>query len=328
LKVVEHLSLGQRLRLGPARVRAAAIDHAIHAFARVRYLMPDAHPGRYNVAVDRDVVYGPTPALHHRLDVYIPTRAAKPLPVVMYVHGGAFSMLSKETHRVMALAIASQGYLVFNINYRLGPRYLYPAPLEDVCDALVWVHEHCERYGGDARRLAVAGESAGANLVTALAVAHAWQRPEPFARRVFDAGVALRAVVSTYGFLDLTYLDRYLANPKIPLWAKAMLYDAAKCYVGPDARTMARSVPLANPLLLIEKGEKPARPLPPFFIAVGTRDPLMRCSKRLKAALDERGTECMLHVSPGEIHGFDAMVWRPRAREKWRAVHGFLAEHL
>ena len=78
-------------------------------------------------------------------------------------------MLSKDTHRVMALAYARRGYVVFTINYRLGPEHLFPAPLEDASPhALVWVREHCARFGGDPSRLAIAGESAGANLVTAL----------------------------------------------------------------------------------------------------------------------------------------------------------------
>jgi acetyl esterase/lipase len=61
---------------------------------------------------------------------------------------------------------------------------------------------------------------------------------------------------------------------------------------------------------------------------VGTRDPLFRCSKRLKNALDVLGTECELHVSPGEIHGYDALVWRPEARAKWVAAHAFLDRHM
>jgi acetyl esterase/lipase len=65
-----------------------------------------------------------------------------------------------------------------------------------------------------------------------------------------------------------------------------------------------------------------------FVPTLAMKDPLMRCSKRLKAALDHLGTPCVLHVSPGEIHGYDAMVWRPEARAKWRAVHAFLEEHL
>jgi acetyl esterase len=315
--------LRARLSSAPTRLYVAAMDRAVHAFARLRYALPDAHPARFDLSLERDVAYGPARGVHNRLDVYVPTRAPRPLPVVMYVHGGGFAMLSKETHRVMALAIARAGYLLFNVNYRLGPRHTYPAPIEDVCRALIWVHQNAARYGGDPSRVALAGESAGGNLVTALAVASSWRRPEPFARAVFDAGVSPRAVISTYGFLDLGHTDEYLKHPRMSRFTKALLLDAARSYVGHDVRGAVEAYPLASPLRIIEGGS-PERPLPPFFASVGTRDPLLRCSKRLKAALDKLGTPCELHLSPGEIHGYDAMVWRPRAREKWRAAHAFL----
>jgi acetyl esterase len=311
----------------PLRLSVAAADRAAHAFARLRYLLPDARPARHNVAIERDLCYGLADCDGHRLDVYMPTRDAGPHPVVMYVHGGGFTMLSKETHRLMAMAIARAGYLVFNINYRMGPRHRYPAPLEDACRALLWVHRNAARFGGDPARLAVAGESAGGNLVTALAVAHAWRRPEPFARAVFDAGIDLRAVVATYGFLDLGYTHQYLAHPRLPRWTKALLLDAARSYVGPDLARAVQAYPLASPLRVIEGGA-PDRALPPFFVSVGTRDPLIRCSKRLKAALDALSVPCELHVAPGEIHGYDALMWRRGAKAKWRATHVFLADVL
>jgi acetyl esterase len=320
------ISLRERLRSAPTRLGVAAMDRAAHVFARLRYAMPDAHPSRFKLTLHRNVHYGPD-ARHHRLDVYAPARVPGALPVVMYVHGGGFSMLSKETHRVMAIAIARAGYLLFNIDYRQGPRHRYPAPLEDACRALQWVRDNCARYGGDPSRIAVAGESAGGNLVTALAVACSWRRPEPFARALFDAGVSLRAVVATYGFLDLGYTQEYLAHPKMSRWTKALLLDAARSYLGPDVRRAVERYPLASPLRIIEGGS-PDRPLPPFFASVGTKDPLLRCSKRLKAALDALGTECELHVSPGEIHGYDAMVWRPMARAKWLAAYAFLDAHM
>jgi acetyl esterase len=315
--------LRDRIRSAPTRLYISAMDRAAHAFARVRYSMPDAHPSRFDLRLERDVAYGPLDGAHHKLDVYVPTRASQPLPVVMYVHGGGFRMLSKETHRVMALAIARAGYLLFNINYRQGLEHPYPTPLEDACRALLWVRENCARYGGDPDRIALAGESAGGNLVTALAVAASWRRPEPFARDVFDANVPLRAVVATYGFLDVGHTDEYLKHPRMSRWTKALLLDAARSYLGHDVRDAAEAFPLASPLRIIEAGS-PERPLPPFFASVGTRDPLLRCSKRLKAAIDRLGSECELHVSPGEIHGYDAMVWRPNARAKWRAAHAFL----
>jgi acetyl esterase len=319
--------LREQLRSAPTRLYVLAMNRALHAFARVRYAMPDAHPSRFHLRLERDIVYGSRDVPEHRLDAYIPTRARGPVPVVMYVHGGGFRMLSKETHRVMALAIARAGYLLFNINYRQGSRHPYPAPLEDASRALLWVQENCARYGGDPGRIALAGESAGGNLVTALAVASSWRRPEPFARRVFDAEIPLRAVVATYGFLDLGHTDEYLKHPRMSRWTKSLLLDAARSYVGHDVRSAVKAFPLTSPLRIIEAGA-PDRPLPPFFASVGTRDPLFRCSKRLKAALDRLGTECELHVSPGEIHGYDAFVWRPQARAKWIAAAAFLERHM
>jgi acetyl esterase/lipase len=139
--------------------------------------------------------------------------------------------------------------------------------------------------------------------------------------------VSLRAVVATYGFLDLGHTEQYIAHPRMSRWTKALLLDAARSYLGHDWRHAVEQHPLASPLRIIEGGG-PERALPPFFVSVGTRDPLLRCSKRLKAALDALDTECELHVSPGEIHGYDALVWRPRARAKWRAAYAFLDAHV
>jgi acetyl esterase len=314
-------TLRDRLASVPTRVGLATVDRAAHVLARLRYALPDVHPSRFDLAVKSNVPYGDD-ALQ-RLDVYMPTRAGSPLPVVMYVHGGGFAMLSKDTHRVMAFALARAGYLLFNIDYRHGLRHPYPTPIEDASLALLWVKDNCARYGGDPGRIALAGESAGGNLVTALAVAASWRRPEDFARRVFDANVSLRAVVSNYGFLDLGHTSQYLANPRMPRWAKSLLVDAARSYVGDDLAAAVERCPLASPLRVLEAG-RPDRPLPAFFAAVGTRDPLLRCSKRLKAAVDALGGACELHLSPGEIHGYDAFMWRPMAKEKWRATHAFL----
>jgi len=130
--------------------------------------------------------------------------------------------------------------------------------------------------------------------VTALAVACSWRRPEPFARRVFDSGLSLRAVLSTYGFLDLGYTGDYLAHPRMNRLAKAVLLDAARSYLGRDIRGAVEAHPLASPLRILEA----------------------------------MGTECELHVAPGEMHGYDAPVWRPQARAKWLATHAFLDRHL
>jgi acetyl esterase len=322
------MSLVDRYRVASTFLQSAAADRFIHAFVRARMSLPDAHPARFDVVLERDVAYRDSGSAAHTLDVYMPTRAPKPLPTVMYVHGGGFAMLSKDTHRAFAMSYARRGYLVFLINYRLGPHHVFPAPFEDASAALLWAHANAARYGGDPSRLVIAGESAGGNLVTALALATSMRRPEPYAQRLFDAKVALRAVVATYGFLDLEAVIRYRKHPRLAPMLKDLALCAAASYVGLDVRAGCAASPLASPLVLLERCAELDRPLPPFFADVGTRDVLLNDSRRLKMAVERLGSSCELHVVPGAIHGYDALPWRRASREKWRRVHAFLAPHV
>jgi len=313
--------------VGPALRRA--FDRGVHHLAWIGYsVAPRANPRRLGVALTKDIPYRGTGRRAHLLDVYRPL-GARNAPVVIYVHGGAFSMLSKDTHRLMALAFASRGYVVFNINYRLGPRHRYPAQLEDTAAAVEWVSDHASEHGGDSGRIVLAGESAGANLVTALAYMTCHRRPEPFARALHDRAPAIRAVLAIYGLHDMHDVARLWRDPekrrRMPAWVKREVRWAARSYVGRDPE----AAPLASPLrLLAGPPEDQTRPLPPFFLTAGTADPLLDDSRRLRDVLEGRGVPCELLVYPGEIHGFNAMIWRPAARAKWRAVYGFLERHV
>jgi acetyl esterase len=315
------------VRLG--HVLRRSFDRSVHLAARALYFaLPGAAPAHHGVTLRRDIPYRDTGKRAHLLDVYTPA-APEPRPIVLYVHGGAFSMLSKDTHRVMALSFASRGYVVCNINYRLGPRNTYPAPLEDAAAALLWAVDHAREHGGDPSRIILAGESAGANLVTALAYAATHPRPELFAREVYERDVPIRAVLPIYGLLDMHNFERFTDHPRLSRFVKAELLAAGTSYVGHPVSENAPSAELASPLrLLMAPPDEGCRPLPPFFVAVGTKDPLLDDSRRLRAALEERGTPCELAIYPGEIHGFNAMVWRPAARAKWQAVFDFLSRHV
>jgi acetyl esterase len=298
-------------------------DRALHLGARIAYLNPQASPSRHGVELVRDVPYRNTGRRGHLLDVYKPRDRAGG-PALLYIHGGAFALLSKETHRLMALAFARRGYTVFLANYRIGPRHHYPAPLEDAASALEWVMDHAREYGADPTRIILAGESAGGNLVTALSYIATHPRPEPLAKSLFERRPPIVAVLAVYGFLDLENLERF-RNPNMPWYVRRLIIDAAASYVGRPVRVRARLSPLASPLrLLSQDPPADARRLPPFFIACGTRDPLLVDSKKLHAVLDARGVPNELSVHPEEIHGFNAMLWRREARAMWRSAYGFL----
>jgi acetyl esterase len=302
------------------------LDSSFRGLAHIGKLHPRARPHRHRVEVLHDVPYLPTGRAEHTLDVYRPTDVApgERLPMVLYVHGGGFRILSKDTHWVMGLAFARRGYLVFNINYRLAPRHRFPAGLADCCAAYAWLCRSAAAFGGDLGRLALAGESAGANLVTALAIAASYRRPEPYAREVFDTGVVPAAVVPACGILQVSRPERFAERKDgLPGWLNDYLLHVAETYIGGG-----NGGELADPLLQLERGRAPDRPLPPFFVPVGTKDPLLDDSRRLKAALDRLGAPCEASYYPGEVHAFHAMVWRAEARRCWQETYDFLDRHL
>jgi acetyl esterase len=85
---------------------------------------------------------------------------------------------------------------------------------------------------------------------------------------------------------------------------------------------------LADPLVVLERGEAPQRALPAFFAAVGTKDILLDDTRRLKLAVERLGGVCESRYYPGEAHAFHAMVFRKSARRCWRDSFEFLDQHL
>jgi acetyl esterase len=319
-------------RLARLRQRTGAliVDNMFRVLSRVGRMHPNARPERHGVEVIRDVAYLPSGRQEHKLDVYRPIdRASGPLPIVLYVHGGGFRILSKDTHWIMGLAYARRGYLVFNISYRLAPKHPYPAALEDASAAYRWVIEHAAAHGGDLTRLVLAGESAGGNLITGLTLAACYARPEPWAQAVFSTGIVPRAVAPACPILQVTDPERFWRRKqKLPAFLRDRLAEVSEAYLARADRAAPGGIELADPLTFVERGERPVRPLPPFFLSVGTKDLLLDDTRRMKAALDRMGVPCEARYYPGEMHAFQALVFRPSARRFWSHCYHFLDAHL
>lgn len=314
-------ALTSRLRRRSNRL----VTHGIlRGFSGAVSLLPFAQPARHGVELLRNIEYCRKDGVSLKLDIYRPAGSPRPLPIVLYMHGGAFSILSKDTHWMMGLGFARQGYLVFNVDYRLAPQYPYPAAVSDVCSALQWVKQHAESYGGDLSRIVFAGESAGGNLATALTVCCCYERPEPFAKRAFETGIVPSAVIPACAPLQVTDPARFSRRKKLPFFAKDVLRGMRDSYLRDvrDAPPMEKD--LADPLHIFERGARPARPLPPFFIPVGTKDPLLDDTRRLERALRAMGVPCEARYYPGEIHAFHALVWRKQAKRCWQDQIHFL----
>ena len=147
------------------------LDLSLHGLAELgRRGVLDLGGSRLPVEVRRGVAYTGSGLLAHTLDIFIPrprpgqAQTHGRRPAVLYLHGGAFVAFSKDTHWPIGMLLAAQGYLVFNVNYRLAPAHPFPAALEDVCAAFGWVVEHLADYGGDPARLAQGASDAAFKL--------------------------------------------------------------------------------------------------------------------------------------------------------------------
>jgi acetyl esterase len=315
------------------QVRREAANRVSEVFLRgvsatARRLLPIADAERQNVEVIRDVPYLASGSADHRLDIYRPTSRPGPHPVVFYVHGGGFTLLSKDTHWIMGMMFARYGYLVFNISYRLAPRHPYPAALEDTMAAYRWVVENAERLGGDLDRLVVAGESAGANLVSSLAIATSYPRPEPWAREVFDLDVRPKVAVPFCGIFQVSDTERFWRRRRMPGWVRYIIDDISSAYLRGGDPGGPGGLDLADPVVLLERGVAPDRPLPAFFLPVGTRDPLLDDTRRMKRALDRLAVPCRASYYKGEIHAFQALVMREPAKRCWVDTFAFIDQHI
>jgi acetyl esterase len=260
-----------------------------------------------------------------RLDILQPVGPG-PHPVLVYLHGGAFAVGSKRTHRALAVAYASQGHLVCNVDYRLAPEHRFPAAIEDACAAWLWAADHVAEYGGDNRRMALAGESAGANLALSVLLACCTPRPEPFAAPLFERGVRPQAALLYCGFLQTSRPARY-RRAGVSALAARVATDAAHSYLGRSAGHPGPEHALADPLCVVEAMQPPSN-LPPLFIAAGSSDPVAADSQRLEQALLRLQSPCSAHYYAGEPHAFHVMFWREQAIRCWRDSFAFLQQHL
>jgi arylformamidase len=97
------------------------------------------------------------------LDVYLPKKGSSS-PVLIWIHGGALAYGDKEYVQEKAEYFTRKGYVFISVNYRLSPQVTHPVHVQDVSDAIMWVHKNAVHYSADATKMFLMGHSAGAHL--------------------------------------------------------------------------------------------------------------------------------------------------------------------
>ena len=245
----------------------------------------------------------------------IPVRLYRPLglataaPVVVYFHGGGHVVGSIETSDDVARRTALQaGVAVISVGYRKGPEHRFPAAVHDAWSALLWVGVRAAELGVDASRLAVMGESAGANLATVIAL------------QSRDAGgPAIRTQVLIYPVTDYRLealsFARFASGFGV-LSTETMRWFKRHYLARREDAADWRASPILAPSLA---------GLPSALIIAAQCDPLvddvMLYAKRLRA----EGVDTRLVEYPGVVHGFYSS---PHAIDLAMAANDEVAAHL
>ena len=258
------------------------------------------------VEVQKDVTYGVVEGESLKLDLYqMPAAGATLRPGIVFIHGGGWSGGDKSEFAAMAKEMAERGYVAVSVNYRLAPKYKFPANVEDVQRATRWLRVNGNLLKVDPRRIGAMGASAGGHLASMLGVMEAKGGSIP------DQATASRVacVVDYYGRMDLTL------EP-----TSSSFHDYRPDYIG---KTKADALELyreASPLFHIDKQTCP------FLIVQGARDGQVEPvqSETMMIALDKAGIETSLLLLGGQGHGFSG----DGAKQAWTAAKEFLDRHL
>jgi acetyl esterase/lipase len=223
-------------------------------------------------------------------------------PLVVYYHGGGWVIADLDAYDASARAIAAEsGAVVLSAHYRQGPEARFPAAHEDAISAWRWAAANAPRLGGDARRMAVVGESAGGNLALATAIA---ARDQGLTRPV-----AIGAIYPVGG-VDME-------TPSYARYAGAKpLNKAAMQWFLRDYTRGGRD--LQDPRLNLY-GRANLGGLPRTLILNAQIDPLADDGARLEEAMTRAGSPVRRIVHPGVTHEFfgaDAVLGRAQMAQR------------
>ena len=197
----------------------------------------------------------------HLMDLYIPDRAKKPMPVILWLHGGAWLMGTKED--TPALFFMKSGYAVASINYRYSTEAIFPAQIEDAKAAVRWLRANAEKYHFDTNRIVAFGNSAGGQLAALLGTTGDIKPLEGNLGNP-DQSSKVQAVVDWCGPTDFIGIEEQgdaknqlrLTDPKGPV---------AKLFGGLPSKKRELAA-AASPLTFVTKDD------PPFLIMHGDHD--------------------------------------------------------
>lgn len=215
----------------------------------------------------------------------------KNMPLVMFLHGGGWSLGDLDCYDGLIRELCGlSGCLFISVDYRLAPEHKYPEGLNDATDAMEWVFANAQQLGADSKRIAIMGDSAGANL--AIAVSH---------RLHSKTSIRLAAMYLIYPVMDVhtphqKYPSRIIYGNGDYLLSRDAIDGTRDWYLDKNSRA---DNPEVSPVFLSKLNHLPATSI----ITAGL-DPLKDEGKAFALRLREEGVLRRYHCVEGTIHAF------------------------
>ncbi|MEW6236491.1 MAG: alpha/beta hydrolase [Candidatus Omnitrophota bacterium] len=151
----------------------------------------------------KDIEYGKVGDRSLQLDLYVPKNLTKPVPVIVFIHGGAWKSGKRSDMKFYTVDYAAKGYVTATISYRFTQEAIFPAAVQDAKCAIRWLRANAKKYHIDPDKIGVSGNSAGGHL--SMMIGYSSDAPE-LEGNGGNPGVSSRvqAVVDFYGPVDMT----------------------------------------------------------------------------------------------------------------------------
>jgi acetyl esterase len=206
-------------------------------------------------------------------------------PVLLYFHGGGFSIGSIQTHDNLCRSLAARsGVMVLSLDYRLAPENPFPAAVDDAVDTLLWIRANAQALGIDVNRIALGGDSAGGNLAAVTAIA----------AKDLNISIALQLLINTN-------LASNLNSASHKEFAQGYLLDRATIewfysnYIKESEHKHWRFAPL---------NAKDLNGVAPAWLGLASHDPLKDEGLQYADKLRRAGVAVDCHVYEGMMHNF------------------------
>ncbi len=206
--------------------------------------------------IEPNITYAKADGIELKLDVYRPkVKIAKPLPTLIFIHGGGWRGGTKESYSLRVLPWLERGWNVVNVEYRVTSMGRAPGAVEDCRCALRWVIENAEKYSFDKTKLVISGQSAGGHLALMTGMS---TTETAFDTNCQGAETRVAAIVNWFGITDVG--DLLQGKNKT---------EFASNWIGKERFGELDLIKRVSPLSYVRDG------LPPIITIHGDADPLV-----------------------------------------------------